>query len=122
MAIFRENNISVMYVRNMFAMHSDLKHECLSVYDLGVLAGVGGVNLSDYTGRAGTEKAAFLVNGAVGGAATDGRLVTGAGMGLLISFREDAGTGRWYICIYNPTGATVVRDGIYLSINAKQTV
>ena len=67
-----------MYTRNMFAMHSDLKHECLSVYDLGVLAGVGGVNLSDYTGRAGTEKSAFLVNGVVGGAATDGRLVTGA--------------------------------------------
>ena len=78
MATFRENNISAMYTRNMFAMHSDLKHECLSVYDLGVLAGVGGVNLSDYTGRAGTEKAAFLVNGAVGGAATDGRLVSGA--------------------------------------------
>jgi len=47
---------------------------------------------------------------------------TGAGIGLIVSFREDAGTGRWYICIYNPTGATVVRDGIYLSINAKQTV
>ena len=47
---------------------------------------------------------------------------TGAGMGLLISFREDAGTGRWYICVYNPTGATVVRDGIYLSISGKQTV
>lgn len=47
---------------------------------------------------------------------------TGAGMGLLINFREDSGTGRWYICIYNPTGSTVVRDGIYLSINAKQTV
>ena len=78
MAIFRENNISAMYTRNMFAMHSDLKHECLSVMDLGVLAGVGGVNLLDYTGRAGTEKSAFLVNGAVGGAATDGRLVTGA--------------------------------------------
>ena len=78
MATFRENNISAMYTRNMFAMHSDLKHECLSVYDLGVLAGVGGVNLSDYTGRAGTEKAAFLVNGAVGGSATDGRLVANA--------------------------------------------
>lgn len=78
MAVFRENNISAMYTRNMFAMHSDLKHECLSVMDLGVLAGVGGVNLTDYTGRAGTEKSAFLVNGAVGGAATDGRLVTGA--------------------------------------------
>ena len=47
---------------------------------------------------------------------------TGAGVGLLVSFREDAGTGRWYVCIYNPTGATVVRDGIYLSISAKQNV
>ena len=47
---------------------------------------------------------------------------TGTGAGLIVSFREDSGTGRWYICIYNPTGSTVVRDGIYLSINAKQTV
>ena len=47
---------------------------------------------------------------------------TGAGAGLIVSFREDSGTGRWYICIYNPTGATVVRDGIYLSISGKQTV
>ena len=47
---------------------------------------------------------------------------TGAGAGLIVSFREDSGTGRWYICIYNPTGSTVVRDGIYLSISGKQTV
>lgn len=47
---------------------------------------------------------------------------TGAGIGLIVSFREDAGTGRWYICVYNQTGATVVRDGIYLSISGKQTV
>ena len=33
---------------------------------------------------------------------------TGAGAGLIVSFREDSGTGRWYICIYNPTGSTFV--------------
>ncbi len=47
---------------------------------------------------------------------------TGAGMSLLISFREDAGTGRWYLMIYNGTTASITRDGIYLSISAKQTV
>lgn len=47
---------------------------------------------------------------------------TGAGIGLIVSFREDSGTGRWYICIYNPTGSTVVRDGIYINISCKQTV
>ena len=47
---------------------------------------------------------------------------TGSGAGLIVSFREDSGTGRYYACIYNPTGATVVRDGIYISISAKQTV
>lgn len=78
MAIFRENNISIMYVRNMFAMHSDLPYECLSLTDLGTLARSGGVNLINYTGRLGTEKSAFLVSGAVGGAATDGRLVANA--------------------------------------------
>ena len=78
MATFRENNITPMYVRNMYAMYRDLPFECLSVADLVCLAKTGGVDLSDYTGRTGTEKSAFLVNGAVGGAATDGRLVTGA--------------------------------------------
>ena len=78
MAVFRENNISVMYTRNMFAMHSDLPYECLSVADLGTLARSGGVNLTDYTNRLGTEKSAFLSVGAVGGAATDGRLVANA--------------------------------------------
>ena len=47
---------------------------------------------------------------------------TGAGMSLLISFREDVGTGRWYLMIYNGTTASITRDGIYLSISAKQTV
>ena len=47
---------------------------------------------------------------------------TGAGMSLLLSFREDAGTGRWYLMIYNGTTASISKDGIYLSISAKQTV
>ena len=47
---------------------------------------------------------------------------TGAGMSLLLSFREDAGTGRWYLMIYNGTTASITKDGIYLSISAKQTV
>ena len=46
----------------------------------------------------------------------------GAGMGLKLSFRKDAGTGRWYIMIYNDSGAAVTRDGILLSIRGQQTV
>ena len=47
---------------------------------------------------------------------------TGAGMGLKLSFRKDTGTGRWYIMIYNDSGAAVTRDGILLSIRGQQTV
>ena len=47
---------------------------------------------------------------------------TGAGMGLKLSFRKDAGTGRWYIMIYNDSGASVTRDGILLSIRGQQTI
>lgn len=47
---------------------------------------------------------------------------TGAGMGLKLSFRKDAGTGRWYIMIYNDSGAAVTRDGILLSIRGQQTI
>jgi len=46
----------------------------------------------------------------------------GAGMGLKLSFRKDTGTGRWFIMIYNDSGATVVKDGILLSIRGQQTV
>ena len=47
---------------------------------------------------------------------------TGAGMGLKLSFRKDSGTGRWYIMIYNDSGAAVTRDGILLSIRGQQTI
>ena len=47
---------------------------------------------------------------------------TGAGMGLKLSFRKDTGTGRWYIMIYNDSGAAVTRDGILLSIRGQQTI
>ena len=47
---------------------------------------------------------------------------TGAGMGLKLSFRKDAGTGRWYIMIYNDSGASVTRDGILISIRGQQTI
>lgn len=47
---------------------------------------------------------------------------TGAGMGLKLSFRKDTGTGRWYIMIYNDSGASVTRDGILLSIRGQQTI
>ena len=47
---------------------------------------------------------------------------TGAGMSLTIGFRKDAGSGRWYLMIYNGTGATVVRDGILISIRGQQTI
>ena len=47
---------------------------------------------------------------------------TGVGIGLKLSFRKDAGTGRWYIMIYNDSGAAVTRDGILLSIRGQQTV
>jgi len=47
---------------------------------------------------------------------------TGAGMGLTIGFRKDTGSGRWYLMIYNGTGATVVRDGILISIRGQQTI
>ena len=47
---------------------------------------------------------------------------TGVGIGLKLSFRKDTGTGRWYIMIYNDSGAAVTRDGILLSIRGQQTV
>ena len=47
---------------------------------------------------------------------------TGAGMGLKLSFRKDAGVGRWYIMIYNDSGAAVTRDGILISIRGQQTI
>ena len=47
---------------------------------------------------------------------------TGEGMGLKLSFRKDTGTGRWYIMIYNDSGAAVTRDGILLSIRGQQTI
>ena len=47
---------------------------------------------------------------------------TGVGMGLKLSFRKDAGTGRWYIMIYNDSGAAITRDGILLSIRGQQTI
>lgn len=47
---------------------------------------------------------------------------TGVGIGLKLSFRKDTGTGRWYIMIYNDSGATITRDGILLSIRGQQTV
>ena len=47
---------------------------------------------------------------------------TGAGMGLKLSFRKDTGTGRWYIMIYNDSGAAVTRDGLLLSIRGQQTI
>lgn len=47
---------------------------------------------------------------------------TGAGMGLKLSFRKDTGTGRWYIMIYNDSGAAITRDGILLSIRGQQTI
>ena len=47
---------------------------------------------------------------------------TGAGIGLKLSFRKDAGTGIWYLMIYNDSGAAVTRDGILLSIRGQQTI
>ena len=47
---------------------------------------------------------------------------TGAGTSLKISFRKDTGSGRWYLMIYNGSGATVVRDGILISIRGQQTI
>ena len=47
---------------------------------------------------------------------------TGEGMGLKLSFRKDTGTGRWYIMVYNDSGAAVTRDGILLSIRGQQTI
>ena len=47
---------------------------------------------------------------------------TGAGMGLKLSFRKDNGSGRWYIMIYNDSGAAVTRDGILLSIRGQQII
>lgn len=82
MATFRENNMSVMYVRNMFAMYCGLPYECLSVADLTYLAKSGGVNLSSYTGRTGTEKAAFKITEAaqveIPSNIAVGQLITGA--------------------------------------------
>lgn len=82
MATFRENNISAMYVRNMFAMYCGLPYECLSVADLTYLAKSGGVNLSSYTGRTGTEKAAFKITEAaqveIPSNIAVGQLITGA--------------------------------------------
>nr|WP_321523335.1 hypothetical protein [uncultured Macellibacteroides sp.] len=47
---------------------------------------------------------------------------TGAGMSLKLSFRKDTGTGRWYIMVYNDSGAAITRDGILLSIRGQQTI
>ena len=47
---------------------------------------------------------------------------TGVGMGLKLSFRKDTGTGRWYIMIYNDSGAAITRDGILLSIRGQQII
>ena len=47
---------------------------------------------------------------------------TGAGMSLTVSFRKDTGSGRWYLMIYNGTAATVVRNGILISIRGQQTI
>ena len=47
---------------------------------------------------------------------------SGSGMGLKLSFRKDAGTGRWYLMIYNDSGSAVTRDGILLSIRGQQNI
>lgn len=82
MTTFRENNITPMYVRNMYAMYRDLPFECLSVADLVCLAKTGGVDLSDYTNRTGLENVAFKITEAVQGQIPSGiavgQLITGA--------------------------------------------
>lgn len=72
MTTFRENNITPMYVRNMYAMYRDLPFECLSVADLVCLAKTGGTAIS---GRTASEKAAFSI-AEIGG--STGKLLAGA--------------------------------------------